>query len=388
MHGARTTRHGSGFRPGPLRVLIVAPFERGLDHGGSQRATAMAERLEERGCVIEWQVVPAHSTSYWEKLRATLSLRPEGVARYPKRAPDASDRLDAAVAAHSYLAHQLASLPGGLVRVIDFHNLEWRHLADIAVFASGPRRAYLRAETLLMRRFERRAIAATDLSVFASRDELSWARSVAAGSDPMFVPSILPRAAERAALALGERGARSPGAELAYVGTVRFPPHLGALREFLRDAWPGIRSAVPEVRLTIAGDCDEEVRRELSSHPGVQALGFVEDVAPLLRRSAAVIMPITGRAGTSMRALYCALAGVWVIGTPAAFRGLSWEMGTIVESPQEWAGAVREAVNRTPSGNARIAGARVAALALQRDPDPWDDLHRRIMQLAHRAARS
>src|SRR3712207_7150364 len=40
-------RGAIGARVG-ARVLVVAPFERGRAHGGSQRATAMAERLEER----------------------------------------------------------------------------------------------------------------------------------------------------------------------------------------------------------------------------------------------------------------------------------------------------------------------------------------------------
>ena len=367
-----------------MRVLIAAPFGRGLDHGGSQRATAMAERLEERGMTIDWRVVEAGPVTVAVRLRSLLALSPAGVDRYPLH-DHGGAAPDLAVASHSYLTPQLASLPDRVTKVIDFHNLEWRHLSDSALYSKGLQRAYLRAQSALMRRFERRTVASSDLSLFTSEEELRWARSVAPDAELMLLPSVLPSAAEQAARALDERmrGSREP--KLVYVGTVRFPPHLGALTGFLREAWPEIRQAVPGIRLTIAGDCSEEDRRALSAHPGVEALGFVEDVRPLLERSAAVVMPISGRAGTSMRALYCALAGVWVIGTPAAFRGLAWQMGTTVENPPEWARAVREAIESGPQHRERIVAAREAALTLQRDPGPWDDLDRRIRHLNGRS---
>jgi hypothetical protein len=371
--------------PRPLRVLIVAPFERGLGHGGSQRATSMAERLEERGATIEWRKVDARRTSKQAKLRAALALRPEGVERHPQAALGGSPNV--AVAAHSYLAHQLTPLPAGIVKVVDFHNLEWQHLGDSASFAGGLRGAYLHVQASLMRRFERRAIEAAELSLFTSGEELGWARERAPEDKLLLVPSVLPRETESEALQLADRPPTTTEPLLAYVGTVRFPPNLGALNDFLRDAWPAIRAAIPDARLTIAGDCSEQDRRALSDHPGVEALGFVDDINPLLARSAAVIMPISGRAGTSLRALYYALAGNWVIGTPAAFRSLEWEMGTTVETAEQWVRAVQEATEPGPDRRQRSEAARAGALALQRNPEPWDHLHRRMSELAASGAR-
>jgi hypothetical protein len=345
----------------------------------------VAERLEERGAEIDWRVIDARPPSQPAKLRAALALRPEGVERRPL--VDLGGGPQVALAAHSYLAHQLAPFPDGVVRVIDFHNLEWQHLADSVEFAHGPRRPYLRVQAGLMRRFERRTIAAADLSLFTSAEEIGWARERSREKSLMLIPSVLPRETEKEALELGGRSRPESEPLLAYVGTVRFPPNIGALRDFLRDAWPAIRAAVPGARLTIAGDCGDEDRRSLNAHPGVDALGFVEDINPLLARSAAVIMPISGKAGTSLRALYYALAGVWPIGTPAAFRGLGWEMGATVRTPGGWAEAVRAAVSAGSEQRQRSADARSAALALQRNPEPWDALHRRISELAAIGAR-
>lgn len=362
---------------------MVAPFERGLQHGGSQRATALAERMEERGLEIEWRVVRPGPVTPAVRARATVSLRPTVVQMYP-RAPAASPPSDVVVAAHSYLAPQLRAAGDCCVRVIDFHNLEWRHLLDSARFAGGVRQVNLRLQARLMRRFERRAIEGADLCLFTDRAELEWAARTGAETDMLIVPNLLPRADEQAALDLGRhRGAPDPY-QLLYLGTVRFPPNLGALVRFLSDAWPAIKLRVPAARLTIAGDCDCATRAALSAHPGVEAVGFVDDVGPLLRRSAAVVMPIEGEAGTSLRAIYLALAGKGVIGTATAFRGLAWRMGVVVDSPQAWARAVEEVVASGDANGADIAAARDAALAHQRDPRPWDELFRRLAERTER----
>lgn len=368
--------------PGPLRCLVVAPFDRGLDHGGSQRATALAERLEERGVSIKWQTIDGHPVSHLAKLQAMIALRPTGIAMRPPRELKLGEGIDFALAAHSYLAPQLASVGNGIPRVIDFHNLEWQHLADSAEFARGSRGSYLQIQAALMRRFERRTVADNDLCLFTSVEELGWAGDSTQDEDLMLIPSVLPRQAAEAALEMGarERGPIEP--QLVYVGTVRFPPNLGALNEFLRGPWPAIRAAIPDARLTIAGDCDDDDRLALSAHPGVEALGFVEDINSLLERSAAVVMPISGRAGTSLRALYYALSGTWAIGTPAAFRGLSWKMGTTVDSTEQWVEAVREAFEEGSGHEQHKADARSAALALQRDSEPWDHLYRRVSEMA------
>jgi hypothetical protein len=358
------------------RVLMVAPFERDLHHGGSQRATALAERLEERGFEVEWETLTAAPTTSSTRVRAAVRLRPNGVLLYPRTR---RDDVDVAIAAHSYLAPALDTLPASTVRIVDFHNLEWAHLADSAEHAHGARRMYLNIQSALMRRFERGVIASSPISLFTCTDELDWARPNASDTDElMVVPSLLPRAVAEQALGVDGAFGGDGEAKLAYVGTVRFPPNLGALTAFLETVWPAARAAVPNLKLTIAGAADDQTLASLRAHPGVEALGFVEDTTPLLQRSAAAIMPITGRAGTSLRALYYALSGVAVIGSPAAFRGLDWSAGTVVESTEEWVRAIEQAVAGGYARTAEIAAARAAASALQEDPRPFDLLAEHI----------
>jgi hypothetical protein len=127
-----------------MRVLVVAPFERGEQFGGSQRATAIAERLEERGVVVDWLTARPRRTNVLVKLHAAAALRP-GVVDYHARSALRlePDSWDAAIAVHSYMAPHLEKLPRTVTRVIDFHNLEWRVLRDLARATPHPRREYL-----------------------------------------------------------------------------------------------------------------------------------------------------------------------------------------------------------------------------------------------------
>ena len=362
---------------------MVAPFERGLGHGGSQRASAIAERLEERGAEVQWLTVAPRDTSRSRKLRDALALRPALVGLHSAPESSAAGPADAAISAHSYLAPQLRALPDGVARVVDFHNLEWRHLEDLALHAPPARRPYVRLQVALMRRFERRQIWAADLSTFASEEELRWARGTSPAAALCLLPSVLPRRVEQEALALRPAGPAGEG--LVYIGTLRFPPNLDALLAFLGDVWPRLQDAFPNLRLTVAGDCAGEDRRAIERFPGVEAVGFVPDSRRVLEPAAAAIMPIEGRAGTSLRALYCALAGIWVVGSPAAFRGLPWPMGAAVRSPAEWVAAVGEALGPPGGREQRIAAAREGALGLQRDPAPWDGLYARLAGLRSRS---
>src|ERR671935_271434 len=99
---------GAGRPGGPPKAEILAPFERGRAHGGSQRTTAMAERLEERRITISWRTIARRETSRASKARSALALRPALVDLYPRAIGSAGREAPAAaIAAHSYLAPQL-----------------------------------------------------------------------------------------------------------------------------------------------------------------------------------------------------------------------------------------------------------------------------------------
>jgi len=367
-----------------FRLLLVAPFERGREQGGSQRATALAERMEERGVTLSWQRVRQQVKSSRRKALDLARLRPSMVSDAPAPARANESSCHIALAAHSFLAPQIEALPSHVPRVIDFHNLEWQHMADSAALerpGAGARglirKSYLDAQIRLIRRFEHALIRRSDLSLFVSEPEIDWARRISARADALLIPSVLPRATEQAALAIAARRRPHPGGpHLVYVGTLAFPPNALSLEDFLERSWSGVRRAFPAARLTIAGDCDDRLRASLERHRGVRALGYVDDLGALLTRCTAAVMPFEGLAGTSLRALFYALARVPVVGSPGAFRGLTFRLGIEAATPRAWTEAVGGI------GEASTEEAHRAALGLQRDPVPWDALRDRLGALA------
>lgn len=349
---------------GPPRILVVAPFARGAPFGGSQRGTALAERLEARGLAVDWLHVPPVSKSLPAKVRGALHLRP-GVVSYhfdPRvRVPEDAPAI--VIAEHSYMLPHLA---GATHPVVDFQNLEWRVLEEIADRIALPGGAYLRAQSALMKRFEVRALRHAALALLPTHVDLEWAGSRSTRTPPLLVPNVLPAADVAAAeriRRLRDSARPIPGL-LVYVGTLTFRPNRLALLEFLQGAWPRLRRVDPGLRLVVAGRIDEHLRAALERFPSVRVEGYVEDLEPLLAQAAAAILPPTSRTGSNLRLLFYGLAGVPVASA---------------ESVDGWAAAVSEVMDEP--GLRRGRGAYEEARSLQEDSRPWDELAARLEAL-------
>jgi hypothetical protein len=233
-----------------------------------------------------------------------------------------------------------------------------------------------------MKRFESSVLARASLSWFVTDDELRVADHLAPGARKLLVPNVLPRAdAERAATIRSARSESDTEPFLTYLGTLTYPPNLVALQSFLRHVWPELTRRVPGIRLRVVGASSAADVSSIASHADVDALGFVGDLTPVLARTSGVVFPFGGGGGSSLRVLFCALAGVPIVGSPAAFRGFGGDLGISARSPQEWAAAVYELHSRSPGVAARLMRARDAALRLQNARGPWDTLSTTLVVL-------
>jgi glycosyltransferase involved in cell wall biosynthesis len=347
--------------------------------------------LEERGIEVGWQVVGSRVTTRADKLKSLLRARPSIVELHEPPKALVPGRWDVVLLAHSYLVPALTRLICGKPSVVDFHNLEWMHLADgmhlerQARPRVSVRQVYLASQVGLMRRLERSIVRTQPLSLFVTESDFTWALTMALPSRAILLRSVLPKAEEQAAARLS--ATRKPEAgNLVYVGTLTFPTNLMSLHRFLAEDWLEMRSVEPNLRLTIVGACSERDRREIAAHAGVIATGFVDDLTPILARCGAVVMPFGGLAGTSLRALFYALAGLPVIGPSEAFRGLPFSVGLTVRSSKDWAEAARESVKAPEHFDARARTAQMLATAHQADARPWDHLVKMIAELARTSA--
>ena len=363
-----------------MKVGVIAPFDRSRPFGGSQRATAIAERLEDFGIEIRsWTTIgPRDDRRLVERIRGIVGPLPSLVAYHGASAdfkPPAD--VDAMLVAHSYMWPFVEQLPCPCIA--DLHNLEWVHLNDIASMSVGARAIHLKRQARLMHNFEADVVSTAELVLCVTGAEQEWAERHGAVS-PLVVPNVLPRAAvsEARRLAASTKGSgNGVKKRVTYVGQLRYTPNAQALSAFLETTWPALRASQEGLTLSIVGECPASLAVSLSHVAGVEVLGYVEDLADVFRQSHAALLPIRSRTGSSLRVLFYALAGIPMIGSPDAFRGYPEGLGTIVGSPEEWV----YGLSGLRDINARQASAERAealAKAIQSDPSPWEHLSARV----------
>ena len=112
-----------------------------------------------------------------------------------------------------------------------------------------------------------------------------------------------------------------------YPGAPTYSPNLDASQWFARTVWPTVRARRPEARFTVTGGTDGVDLGELPSTPGVEFVGFVPDVKPLIASSRVCVVPLRFGGGTRLKVLEALALGTPVVATTKAVEGLEVEHG-------------------------------------------------------------
>jgi glycosyltransferase involved in cell wall biosynthesis len=110
------------------------------------------------------------------------------------------------------------------------------------------------------------------------------------------------------------------------IGLMTYPPNADAARYFARDVLPAVRARVPEASFSVVGRHDGTLD-DISGHPGVDVVGPVEDVEPVLRGTAAVVVPLRAGGGTRLKVLEAWAHALPVVSTSVGCEGLGAEPG-------------------------------------------------------------
>jgi hypothetical protein len=106
---------------------------------------------------------------------------------------------------------------------------------------------------------------------------------------------------------------------LVFVGSASLP-NLDGLRWFLDGVWPHLRRWRFGVTLDIVGDCGAALARVPE---GVNRLGRVKTLSPVLHRAALAIAPLRVGSGLKIKLLDYARHGLFTVGTPASLAGFA-----------------------------------------------------------------
>jgi glycosyltransferase involved in cell wall biosynthesis len=174
------------------------------------------------------------------------------------------------------------------------------------------------------RRFEEQALRAVDAVVAISGEDARNFRALA-GVEAHVVPVVM----------TFERTKRPwPGKpHLCYVGSLRWKPNVAGLDWLCREVWPLVRKRVAYATLEIAGvglkpgAAGNLPVPDAWRVPGVETVGFLEDLEPLYARSVAMLAPVTGASGVRLKLLEGFRAGLPVVTTPDGAFGLPVENG-------------------------------------------------------------
>ena len=141
----------------------------------------------------------------------------------------------------------------------------------------------------------------------------------------------------------------TPGS-IVFVGAMSFPPNVAAICWFVHEVLPGVRSARPDVTVTIVGRDPAPAVLALAADPAVTVTGAVDDVRPFLARAAVVIAPMVSGSGIKNKILEAMAMQRPVVATSLAAEGVAVTPGLdvlVADGPIAFGAAVESLLDDT-----------------------------------------
>lgn len=223
------------------------------------------------------------------------------------------------------------ALPAKIIfNTVDLHFLRLMREADLL----GNKE--LAASANQVRASELDVIAKADTTIVLSAFEAELVRRELPGARVRVIPLLRQISAECDAPGF------EPRANIVFIGTYQHPPNCDAVIYFVREIWPLIRREIPGVRFFIVGSEVTKEIEELSGN-GVEVLGFVEDLTPLLRECRLSVAPLRYGAGLKGKIATSMQAGLPCVSTSIGAEGAELTSGKellIADGCEEFADAV------------------------------------------------
>jgi GT2 family glycosyltransferase/glycosyltransferase involved in cell wall biosynthesis len=131
---------------------------------------------------------------------------------------------------------------------------------------------------------------------------------------------------------------------IAFLGGYQHTPNVDAIDYFMKEIFPTIVKATPEIKLLICGSAMPERFQDYAG-PNVEVVGFVPDLTVLFRRCLATVAPLRYGAGFKGKVATSLSYGVPCIGSEIAFEGIGFSDGdgiVTAETPEAYAKAISE----------------------------------------------
>ncbi|MDB5058218.1 MAG: glycosyl transferase group 1 [Chloroflexi bacterium] len=309
------------------------------------------------------ELVPtvAHSTWHRRHRQLMAMLSKHSLLYWTHYAPDArrcmermlaDNKYDVVILEHAFMGYYrvLSQVPV----VLDQHNVE----STLMLSASRHERTLIRRlyNALEYRKFlpeEQQICRSTNLILTTSLPDRRlierWGDTAPVKVIPNGVDSTHFAPASFAHRAVNEFG-------VVFTGTMHYAPNAEAMLFFCKDIWPRILAQVPSATLRIVGGNPPPAIRRLGQVPGVEVVGYVEDLRPYIAEAAISIAPLHMGSGTRLKILEAMAMGRAVVSTTVGCEGLEVEDGKhllVADEPSAFADQV-VALLRNPTRRADI----------------------------------
>ena len=257
-----------------------------------------------------------------------------------------------------------AELVPGVPRLLNHHNVESALLLRRASSLRNPlRRGYMAHQGRKLARAEREWVARVEVNAAVSDPDGEILAAMAPDARIVTIPNGTDTFYFTPATAEGSF-------ELIFAGGQNWYPNRDAMEYFCCEIFPEIRRAEPRAVMHVVGSAPSDaVRRAAASQPGIEIHGFVDDIRPLLARSAVYVVPIRVGGGTRLKILDAAAAGKAIVSTSIGCEGIAVTPGQdilIGDTPEAFARQVLSALGddglrrRIESNARRLAEDRYA----------------------------
>lgn len=222
-----------------------------------------------------------------------------------------------------YLPDIRAARPSARI-VLDQHNVESDFFRQFAERQKGPKGLVAHVEYRSSLAFEKHALKHVDAVVAISEDDARRFEKLA-NVRAEVVPMVMPF--ER------KKRPKVTTPNVCYVGNLRWHPNVAGLDWLCQEVWPLVRAKVPEATLEIAGiGLKPDASGVLAvppawKVPGVEVVGFLEELEPLYTRSVGMLAPVFGGSGVRVKMLEGFRAGMPIVTTSDGAFGLPLENG-------------------------------------------------------------
>jgi polysaccharide biosynthesis protein PslH len=108
-----------------------------------------------------------------------------------------------------------------------------------------------------------------------------------------------------------------------FVGTMDWYPNVDAMRFFVHEVWPSLKTCLPDATMgVVGGNPPAWLREAATADPSLRVYGFVDDVRPYLAGAKVYVCPIRDGGGTKLKMLDALAMGKAIVAHPLAAEGL------------------------------------------------------------------